>query len=101
MADIASTAPGQAPAAPRLSLRGALSAAEVDFRLFGMLIALAAILIGFNVANGGTFLRAEDMTALAVQGAGVAGSRPGRGAGAFGRITTHLPLVPVGPLLTS
>jgi len=72
MADIASTAPGQAPAAPRLSLRGALSAAEVDFRLFGMLIALAAILIGFNVANGGTFLRAENMTTLAVQGAGVA-----------------------------
>jgi len=72
MADIASTAPGQAPAAPRLSIRGALSAAEIDFRLFGMLIALAAILLGFNVVNGGTFLRAENMTTLAVQGAGVA-----------------------------
>lgn len=72
MADIASTAPGQAPARPRLSIRNALSAAEIDVRLFGMLIALAAILIGFNIVNGGTFLRAENMSTLAVQGAGVA-----------------------------
>src|SRR5438552_2096450 len=72
MADIASAAPRQAPAAPRFSIRGALSAAEIDFRLFGMLLALVAILVGFNIANGGTFLRAENMTTLAVQGAGVA-----------------------------
>ena len=58
MADIASTAPGQAPAAPRLSLRGALSAAEVDFRLFGMLIALAiwAALIVSGGADQGSVL---------------------------------------------
>ena len=72
MADIASTAPRQAPAAPRFSIRGALSAAEIDFRLFGMLLALVAILVGFNVVNEGTFLRPENMTTLAVQGAGVA-----------------------------
>ena len=72
MADIASAAPRQAPAAPRFSIRGALSAAEIDFRLFGMLLALVAILIGFNVVNEGTFLRPTNMTTLAVQGAGVA-----------------------------
>ena len=66
------TAPRQAPATPRFSIRGALSAAEIDFRLFGMLLALVAILIGFNLVNGGTFLRPTNMTTLAVQGAGVA-----------------------------
>jgi D-xylose transport system permease protein len=65
-------APRQAPATPRFSIRGALSAAEIDFRLFGMLLALVAILIGFNLVNGGTFLRPTNMTTLAVQGAGVA-----------------------------
>jgi D-xylose transport system permease protein len=72
MTDIASTAPDQAPAAPRMSLRGALSAAEIDFRLFGMLIALVAILLGFNILSGGSFLQPTNMTTLAVQGAGVA-----------------------------
>src|SRR6266480_6494956 len=72
MANVTTTAPGQAPATPRFSIRGALTAAEIDFRLFGMLLALVAILIGFNVVNEGTFLRPTNMTTLAVQGAGVA-----------------------------
>ena len=53
-------------------LKRGYSAAEIDFRLFGMLLALVAILIGFNVVNEGTFLRPTNMTTLAVQGAGVA-----------------------------
>src|SRR6266508_913367 len=72
MTDVARTAPDQAPAAPGFSLRGALSAAEVDVRLFGMLIALIAILLGFEVASGGTFLQPTNMTTLAVQAVGVA-----------------------------
>jgi D-xylose transport system permease protein len=72
MADVASTAPEHAPAAPRMSLRGALAAAEIDTRLFGMLVALVAILLGFHVASGGTFLAPTNMTTLAVQAVGVA-----------------------------
>jgi len=72
MTDIAGTAPDQAPAAPRMSLRGALAATEIDVRLFGMLIALGVILLGFQVASGGTFLRPTNMTTLAVQAVGVA-----------------------------
>jgi D-xylose transport system permease protein len=72
MTEIAGTAPDQAPAAPRTSLRGALAAAEIDTRLFGMVIALAVILLGFHVASGGTFLAPTNMTTLAVQAVGVA-----------------------------
>ncbi|MGZ6339889.1 MAG: sugar ABC transporter permease [Candidatus Limnocylindrales bacterium] len=72
MTDLATTAPDQVPAAPRFSLRGALAAAEIDVRLFGLLMALVVILLGFNVATGGEFLRPANMTTLAVQGVGVA-----------------------------
>jgi D-xylose transport system permease protein len=72
MTNITSAAPDQAPATPRFSFRGALSAAEIDSRLFGMLVALAAILLGFDVVSGGTFLRPENMSTLAVQAVGVA-----------------------------
>jgi D-xylose transport system permease protein len=72
MADV-TTAP-QEPAATRVwsAFRDRLSAAEIDSRLFGMLIALAVILLGFHVASGGTFLRPANMATLAVQAVGVA-----------------------------
>ncbi|MET1232089.1 MAG: sugar ABC transporter permease [Candidatus Limnocylindrales bacterium] len=72
MTDVASTTPDQAPAAPGFSLRGALAAAEIDTRLFGMLVALIALLLGFHVASGGTFLAPTNMTTLAIQAVGVA-----------------------------
>jgi len=72
MTNITSAAPDQAPATPRFSFRGALSATEIDSRLFGMLVALVAILLGFDVVSGGTFLRPENMSTLAVQAVGVA-----------------------------
>lgn len=72
MTDVARTAPDQVPAAPRFSLRGALSAAEIDVRLFGLLMALVATLLVFQFLTGGTFLRPSNMTTLAVQGVGVA-----------------------------
>jgi D-xylose transport system permease protein len=72
MANVTTSAPDQAPAAPRFSVRGTLSAAEIDLRLFGMLLALAVILLGFNVATDGAFLRPTNMATLAVQATGVA-----------------------------
>jgi len=49
-----------------------LAATEIDGRLFGMLAALAIILVGFHVISGGTFLRPVNMVTLGVQAAGIA-----------------------------
>jgi D-xylose transport system permease protein len=57
---------------PRTSLRGLLAQTEVDLRLFGMLVALAAILVTFNVLSGGKFFQPTNMITLAVQASGVA-----------------------------
>jgi D-xylose transport system permease protein len=56
----------------RPGLRGLLAQTEIDLRLFGMLAALAIILIGFHVISGGTFLRPVNMVTLGVQAAGIA-----------------------------
>jgi D-xylose transport system permease protein len=45
---------------------------EVDLRLFGMLIALAAILLGFHVISGGKLIQPNNMLTLAVQASGIA-----------------------------
>jgi D-xylose transport system permease protein len=58
------------PAASRL--RDMLAATEVDLRLFGMLLALAVILLAFNVLTGGTFFRPVNMITLVVQAIPVA-----------------------------
>ena len=71
MADVTTT-PDQITETRGFSLRGALTAAEVDLRLFGLLLALAVILVGFHVLSGGTFLRPTNMATLAVQAAGIA-----------------------------
>ena len=49
------------------SLRQTLAATEIDLRLFGMLVALAAIWIGFGIATGGKILAPVSMVTLAVQ----------------------------------
>jgi len=49
-----------------------LAATEIDLRLFGMVLALAAILLIFNVLSGGTFFQPVNMVTLAVQAAGIA-----------------------------
>jgi D-xylose transport system permease protein len=46
---------------------GFLRAMEIDFRVFGMVIALAAILIGFGIKTNGRFLEPVNMVNLAVQ----------------------------------
>jgi len=52
--------------------RGLLQAIEIDMRLFGMVAALAAILIGFGVATDGRFLEPVNLVNLAVQSVSVA-----------------------------
>jgi D-xylose transport system permease protein len=49
-----------------------LSKTEIDLRLFGMLVALAVILVGFHIMSGGTFLQPANMVTMAVQASGVA-----------------------------
>ena len=50
MANVADAAPvsGQVEPPARLSVRGMLAQTEIDLRLFGMLIALAVILLVFH-----------------------------------------------------
>jgi D-xylose transport system permease protein len=64
--------PGQVPPPARASLRGLLAQTEIDLRLFGMLVALAAILLTFNVLSDGKFFQPTNMITLAVQATGVA-----------------------------
>ena len=45
---------------------------EIDFRLFGMVVALAAILIGFGLLTNGRFLEPVNMVNLAVQSVSIA-----------------------------
>ena len=64
--------PGQQPSGAGTSLRRLVAQTEIDLRLFGMLLALAAILLGFHFLSGGTFLRPANMVTLSVQAAGIA-----------------------------
>ncbi|CAN5622923.1 sugar ABC transporter permease [soil metagenome] len=74
MTDLADTPPQAVSARPpqRRSFRDLVVQTEIDFRLFGMLVALVAILVFFHVWSGGTFLRPENMMSLAVQASGIA-----------------------------
>jgi D-xylose transport system permease protein len=68
----ATPVPGQAEPPARTSLRELLAQAEIDLRLFGMLIAFVVILITFNVISGGKFFSPNNMVTLAVQASGIA-----------------------------
>ena len=56
----------------RTSIRGLIAQTEIDLRLFGMLVALAAILLTFNILSEGKFFQPTNMITLAVQATGVA-----------------------------
>ena len=57
-----------APKSPEgTSVRRALRATEIDLRLFGMLVALAAIWVGFGIATGGKILQPASVITLSVQ----------------------------------
>lgn len=74
MTQLADTAkaPSTAEQSPLASLRRLVAATEIDLRLFGMLLALAVILLAFNVLSGGKFLQPVNMVTLAVQATTVA-----------------------------
>ncbi len=59
-------------ARPRTSLRGLLRSIEIDTRLLGMVLALIAIWVMFNVASNGLFLGSRNLWNLSVQTAAVA-----------------------------
>jgi D-xylose transport system permease protein len=66
MTDVAGK-PDQAMGSGGPSLRRLIAATEIDLRLFGMLVALAAILIGFGVVTGGKMLQPTSLVTLSVQ----------------------------------
>jgi D-xylose transport system permease protein len=82
MANVEGAAPvtGQAQAQPPArSSNGVLgrvgelfAQTEIDLRLFGMIVALAAILLGFHVMSGGKLIQPGPMITMAVQATGIA-----------------------------
>jgi D-xylose transport system permease protein len=72
MADVSATAPQRADAGEGWSIRGAVSALEIDLRLFGMVAALAVILLGFGYLTNGRFLQPVNLLNLAVQTCSIA-----------------------------
>ena len=74
MTNMADATPVSAKAQPpgRRSIRGLIAQTEIDLRLFGMLVALGAILLIFNILSGGKFFAPTNMVTLAVQASGVA-----------------------------
>jgi len=71
VAEVAPAA-GQAQPPARTSLRALLAQTEIDLRLFGMVVALAVILIVFHIWSGGTLIAPTNMVTLAVQATGIA-----------------------------
>ena len=71
MAD-ATPVPARTQPPRRPPLRGLIAQTEIDLRLFGMLVALGAILLIFNILSGGKFFQPTNMVTLAVQASGVA-----------------------------
>jgi D-xylose transport system permease protein len=53
-------------------VRGLIAATEIDLRLFGMVVALAVILLGFGLATGGKILQPSSLVTASVQAAVVA-----------------------------
>jgi D-xylose transport system permease protein len=76
VANVADVAPvsGQTQAQPpaRTSVRGLFAQTEIDLRLFGMLVALAVILLVFNFLSGGKLIQPTNMVTMSVQAAGIA-----------------------------
>ncbi len=74
MTNPAEAAPVSARSQPpaRTSIRSLLAQTEIDLRLFGMLAALALILLTFNVLSGGKLVQPTNMVTMAVQASGIA-----------------------------
>ncbi len=72
MSGIAESSPTPSPSTQRPSARGLFAATEIDVRLFGMLVALVVILLGFHVLSGGKLISPANMLTLGVQASGTA-----------------------------
>ena len=74
MTNLAEAAPASAQAEPpaRTSIRDLVGQTEINFRLFGMLIALFVILIGMHIWSGGKLIQPTNMVTMAVQACGIA-----------------------------
>jgi D-xylose transport system permease protein len=57
---------------PKRSWRTALSSTELDTRLIGMIVSLAAIWIAFHILSGGAFLTSRNLWNLSVQSTSIA-----------------------------
>ncbi|MEW5991000.1 MAG: sugar ABC transporter permease [Chloroflexota bacterium] len=55
-----------------MSVRGLIAQTEIDLRLFGMLVALGAILLTFNILSEGDLFQPTNMVTMAVQASGIA-----------------------------
>ncbi|MGA7688522.1 MAG: sugar ABC transporter permease [Jiangellales bacterium] len=74
MTDVSTATPapvGEPPPKPRRTITGVMRSMELDPRLFGMIVALGIIWVGFNIGSGGTFLSARNLWNLSVQTAPV------------------------------
>jgi D-xylose transport system permease protein len=71
---VAEAAPASAKAEPpaRTSIRELVGQTEINFRLFGMLVALFVILIVMHIWSGGKLIQATNMVTMAVQACGIA-----------------------------
>lgn len=75
MTEVSTAAPGRVGEGgpkERRSVGGILRSLEVDPRMFGMIVALLVIWVGFNMLTGGTFLSPRNLWNLSVQTAAVA-----------------------------
>jgi D-xylose transport system permease protein len=72
VANAAGTAPAKAMRPARASLRELVGQTEINFRLFGMLVALAIILLAFHIWSGGKLIQATNMITMSVQATGIA-----------------------------
>ena len=72
MADVPAALPQQAKGRERPSIRDLIAATELDVRLFGMVVALIAILVGFELADPRPFVTPDNLITLSVQTATVA-----------------------------
>ena len=64
--------PTTAPGARERSWRSLLAATEIDTRLLGMVVSIAAIWIAFNILTSGDFLTARNLWNLSVQSTSIA-----------------------------
>jgi D-xylose transport system permease protein len=67
----ATPAPVGEPPKQRRTITRVMRSMELDPRLFGMIVALGIIWVGFNIGSGGTFLSARNLWNLSVQTAPV------------------------------